>query len=143
MNSYKKILVAYDGSELSKKAYKEAVALAKGSPDSEVKAVMVISPSKYAATNSYYGMAEDEFEEAALLMKRVCERLREDLPERTTDTAVLQGAPGEEIVRYAIMNSSDLIIMGSRGLGGFKELFLGSVSHSVLQLSNCPVLVIK
>jgi nucleotide-binding universal stress UspA family protein len=33
--------------------------------------------------------------------------------------------------------------MGSRGLGGFKKLLLGSVASGVLQHSKCPVLIVK
>ncbi|MFY4775379.1 universal stress protein [Metabacillus sp. RGM 3146] len=143
MNLYRKMLVAYDGSDLSNKAYKEAIALAKEDISSEVEVILVINPTSNITSSSNYGIAEEEFEDATILMKHINEQLRRDLPNNVTNAAVLQGTPGEEIARYAIMNGIELIIMGSRGLGGIKELFLGSVSHSVLQLSSCPVLIIK
>lgn len=54
----------------------------------------------------------------------------------------LKGDPAHQILEYAKEHEQDLIIMGSRGLSGIKEIMLGSVSHKVTQLSKCPVLII-
>ena len=53
------------------------------------------------------------------------------------------GNPAEEIAAYARKNNVDMIIMGTRGLSAIKEVFLGSVSHKVLQLASCPVVLVK
>ena len=50
---------------------------------------------------------------------------------------------GEAIVEIANNEKADLLVLGSRGLSEFKGMLLGSVSHKVLQRSDCPVLVIK
>lgn len=52
----------------------------------------------------------------------------------------VQGVPAEAIVAQA--KSTDVIVVGARGLGGFKGLLLGSVSLRILQLAECPVIVI-
>ena len=49
----------------------------------------------------------------------------------------------EALISYAKLHRVDLIVMGSRGLGGFKKLLLGSVTNSVSQHSKCPILIIK
>jgi len=53
------------------------------------------------------------------------------------------GHPAEEIVRMAEEEGCDLIVLGSRGLSGFKSLLLGSVSDRVTHHAHCPVLIVK
>lgn len=56
---------------------------------------------------------------------------------------LLIGKPGGIIIAEASQGGFDLIVIGNRGLGGFKELVLGSVSHQVVNESKIPVLVVK
>ncbi|MGV2805317.1 universal stress protein, partial [Clostridium perfringens] len=58
------------------------------------------------------------------------------------ETVHLKGDPAHEILNYARDTEQQLIIIGSRGLRGIKEMMLGSVSHKVSQLSSCPVLIV-
>lgn len=53
------------------------------------------------------------------------------------------GDPVQKIVEIAEREQADLIIMGSRGMGGFKSLLLGSVSDGVLHHASCPVLIVR
>lgn len=53
------------------------------------------------------------------------------------------GSPAEEITDAAKELGADLIVVGSRGLGGVQSAFLGSVSDRVLHLAHCPVLVVR
>ncbi|WP_257020592.1 universal stress protein [Paenibacillus sp. RU26A] len=59
-----------------------------------------------------------------------------------SETVHLKGDPSHEILKYAKDTEQQLIIIGSRGLSGIKEMMLGSVSHKVSQLSKCPVLIV-
>ena len=59
------------------------------------------------------------------------------------ETCIEDGDPAEEILRQAQQSEADLIVLGSRGLGGVGELFLGSVSHKVSQLAHCACLTVK
>ncbi len=54
-----------------------------------------------------------------------------------------EGNPAEAILDTAKQVDADLIVVGTRGLSGLKELLLGSVSHKVIQLSPCSCLVVK
>lgn len=53
------------------------------------------------------------------------------------------GHPVDRIISTALDEKVDLIVMGSRGLGGFERLLLGSVSEGVLRHAHCPVLTVR
>lgn len=62
---------------------------------------------------------------------------------RDATVVVNEGDPAETIITYAKDHGMDIIIMGSRGLGKFKGLVLGSVSHKVCQMSGCTCVTVK
>lgn len=53
------------------------------------------------------------------------------------------GDPGDKIVRTANTGHFDLVVIGSRGRGAAKEMFLGSTSNYVLHKTNVPVVMVK
>ncbi|MGA8862541.1 MAG: universal stress protein [Gallionella sp.] len=53
------------------------------------------------------------------------------------------GSTAEAIVQYAGDQQADQIVMGRKGQGSLKSLLLGTVVNKVLQLANCPVVLIK
>jgi nucleotide-binding universal stress UspA family protein len=57
----------------------------------------------------------------------------------TPKTAVLRGRPYEELVAYAMTQNMDMIVMGVRGYGMVKTLFMGSTTDRVVRRSPCPV----
>ena len=58
-------------------------------------------------------------------------------------TKLLKGRAADKIVETANEGNFDFIVIGSRGLGGIKEFFLGSVSDRVADEAKCPVLIVK
>jgi nucleotide-binding universal stress UspA family protein len=54
-----------------------------------------------------------------------------------------EGDAAKRIMEIANEIDCRLLLMGSRGKGGFKELLLGSVSHKVANHADCPVLIVK
>lgn len=50
------------------------------------------------------------------------------------------GLPAEEILDAA--SDADMVVLGSRGAGGFKQLLMGSVSSQVTHHAHCPVVVV-
>ena len=60
-----------------------------------------------------------------------------------TEYAQLSGVPGWEICELASAWSAELILVGSRGLKGLKEMFVGSVSNYVTHHAPCSVLIIR
>ena len=59
------------------------------------------------------------------------------------DDAIIHGDEGPKIISYANNKSYDIIVIGSRGMGSMKEIFLGSTSNYVLHKSKIPVLIVK
>lgn len=58
-------------------------------------------------------------------------------------TMLERGDPAQRIIETAKSEKCGLIVIGSRGRGGFKELMLGSVSHKVANHAGCPVLIVR
>lgn len=55
---------------------------------------------------------------------------------------VLEGAPHDEIIKFAKEHNTDLIVMGTKGLSGFEHLLVGSTTEKVVRKAECPVLSI-
>jgi nucleotide-binding universal stress UspA family protein len=60
-----------------------------------------------------------------------------------TQSEVRYGNPAEEILRLAESSSTDLIVVGSRGMGAVARFLLGSVAERVARHASCPVLVAR
>lgn len=59
------------------------------------------------------------------------------------ETLIRVGQPARTIVQVAEQVEADTIVMGSRGLGDFEGLLLGSVSHKVASLARCTCVTVK
>jgi nucleotide-binding universal stress UspA family protein len=77
--------------------------------------------------------------------QRLLDRIAQLLPSGAR--AVLKrlevGKPAEVIVNTARAEQAGLVVLGGRGLSPLKEMFLGSVSHRVVTLAPCPVMVTR
>ena len=59
------------------------------------------------------------------------------------ETAVVEGDPAERIIDYAKEHDVDIIVIGSRGLGTFKGLLLGSVSNKVTHRADRTCVIVR
>jgi nucleotide-binding universal stress UspA family protein len=144
LTDYSRIVVAYDHSDLSKKALKMAMNLAKQDNQIELLVFMVMQPARpivYSYGYAFEAIQDSERKEVNAIRKEIEEEIQ-SLPNKTR-TVVMEGNPGVMIVEFVKQNDADLVVMGSRGLSGLKELFLGSVSHYVVQKAPCPVFIVK
>ncbi|MDH3597362.1 MAG: universal stress protein [Rhodospirillales bacterium] len=62
---------------------------------------------------------------------------------KTVKPLVEDGDTVQRILNCAERETIDLVVMGSRGLGGLSGLLLGSNSHKVSQLAKCALLTVK
>lgn len=142
----KKVLVAYDGSELSIKALEEAKNQINLIPDLELHVLSVVTvggpTTNIAIARS---IAKEISENLEPEMEELHNNLEAEGIKNTSKVALdyIHNNPGFKLCEYAEENNIDLIILGSRGLGDVKKLILGSVSNYVVQHAKCQVLIVK
>lgn len=136
---YKNILIAADGSDNSLRATQQAAGIASLLDGGKVEIVSVI------AIDVYSDMVYDPIEAHGEAQREIIKDASQILTDAGVDhdIVLLHGRPADEIIRYAEESGTDLLVIGSRGLGALREFALGSVSHKVLTHAKCPVLVVK
>ncbi len=141
-----RILLATDGSEEAELAALRAVDLADAT-DSELHLVHVgvvpIFMKSYPGTLGYYGKLYEQIEEVSRELLREQSRRVKAAGGAVAGSHLRMGEVALEIVALAEELGADLIVMGSRGLGGVRRALMGSVSDSVVRHAHCPVLVVR
>ncbi|MET0713939.1 MAG: universal stress protein [Mycetocola sp.] len=134
-----RIVVGVDGSESSVKALREARRLADalGAP-LEAVAVWQQSHSMYDFYQSQSGWTPEKDIEK-LLRDAADAAFGSDHPSRFT-MSMLQGPPAKALIRHSA--GAEMLVLGSRGHGGFSGLLLGSVSSACVAHATCPVLIV-
>ena len=140
----KGIVVGIDGSGHSERALEWAAkeAALRQAPLT----VMTVHPPVV----EYYGVGVREVQLGEELSERLreaaCEqtdkvlgRLGGSTPPQVTVTAVA-GFPADELLVASV--GADLVVVGTRGVGGFADLVMGSISSQVTRYAHCPVAVI-
>lgn len=140
---FSKILVPVDGSDNSYRALDAALVLSEKLP-SKVTAVHVMEDAPVLHIQSEKLLREllEAFRKEQELILAKCSEIASKKG-LTIDTILLRGNPGSIILNFSETENYDTIIMGSRGMGKFKELILGSVSSKVMHHSRCSVMLIK
>lgn len=157
---FKKIMVPYDCSGPAKRALSVALDFAKGSPSVQVQVVRVVPadeiPMWMNEGNSLFGglsqmvFDADQYKEVmdglmqrakAEMIEHVGSRIQ-GMEDQVNFDAVTRQSIASGICEYAEDNVCDLVVMGSRGLGGVRSI-LGSVSYSVLHNLDVPVTIVK
>jgi nucleotide-binding universal stress UspA family protein len=143
MSHFKKILVPVDFSEHSTAALEAAVKLASVF-DSKIHLLHCyqiqpggISPYGIAIPSNYF----DEIRDAA--SQKLAEWQEKHIPAGiSADASIMSRDPSEAIQMTAKKIGADLIVMGTRGLSGFKHVMLGSVAERTVRLAPCPVMTV-
>jgi nucleotide-binding universal stress UspA family protein len=148
-----KILTCTDGSESSRKALKQASIIAGGCNVDEVVIIHVLDPSLDTTFPYYETISAEQMENFRKMVEGKKEKAKMFLSEAekifkekeiSTRTILKEGNPPDTIVKLAQEEGFDMIVVGSRGIGGLKKLLLGSVSNAIIQeVQNCSVLVVK
>jgi nucleotide-binding universal stress UspA family protein len=136
-----RILIASDGSECAGQALEQGLSIA-----TDVGAAVTVlyvrrTPSDYLEDPHYQDFLTEESRHAGLVIDDAKQRAAES--DLEIDYEVVEGDAVEEILKVARSRQVDLIVVGSRGLGSFSSLMLGSVSTALLHQADRPVLVAK
>jgi nucleotide-binding universal stress UspA family protein len=146
----KKVLVAVDGSENSRRAMSFALDIA----EKYAASVLVVNVFQFPAM---YANPEDPFvyssSRAAFIkdMRRIqeetlakaVEEAKRLKPSLDIAAELRAGEPAAQIVEAAKEGGFDVIVVGHRGLSRLSEVFLGGVSERVAHLASCAVVIVK
>jgi len=148
-NMYQRILVATDGSTLSKKAVSSAIALA-ASCNAELIALKVVPryPQAYfegsiPLSTDEISRVEKQWTESAQAQLAAVEKSAKAQEVSTKAITVKSDVVSDAIIAAAKKHKADLIVMASHGRKGIKRLLLGSETQQVLTHSHIPVLVLR
>ena len=137
----KRILVAFDGSRPSIRAFQYAAGRMEGRRDIELLVIYAqqgVLPSMHITKSMIKDWLASK-QRAALSVRVV-----RDLKKRTkAQVHVKTGDPSAEILEFAQRYKIAEIIMGTRGLGRLKGLVMGSVATKVAHLATVPVTLVK
>jgi nucleotide-binding universal stress UspA family protein len=140
---YRRILVPLDGSKLAEQALPHAIAQARGFGASlvmlRVAETLPHSPGVSAADLDR--IKKQTIEWAQDYLERVTAQVRDQGIQ--VESAIVEGRPNAEIIRFAESNSIDLIVLSSRGRSGFSRWLVGSVADRVVRGARVPVLLVR
>lgn len=139
---FDKVLLAVDGSEHAMRAARMAAELARSMKSTELRIVVSYeSIPPYLGEPNMQSAITARMKEAQSVLDQAVKEVGK-IP-GTVHTEVLEGPPADAIIDVANTRESDVIVMGSRGLGRLAGLLLGSTSQKVVSHAPCPVLIIR
>jgi nucleotide-binding universal stress UspA family protein len=143
------IVVGVDGSDGSRLALRWAA------EEARLRSAKLIAVIAWHVSSFWLGLAESgmapspadvaldeqaaEREASSRLQRIVAEVLGDD-PDIPIETKVLEGAAAPVLISQA--READLLVVGTRGLGGFRGLLLGSVSQHLSHHAPCPLVIV-
>jgi nucleotide-binding universal stress UspA family protein len=144
MSRFQNILVPVDFSDHSAAALETAMDIAKafGAKIRLLHCYQIqpggVSPYGIALPSGYFTEVRDAAE------KQLSEWREKVTPNGIeVEVALSSDAPSIAIAEMAVVCCADLIVMGTRGLSGFKHVMLGSVAERTVRAADCPVLTVK
>jgi len=140
---FRQVLVAVDGSPNAARAARVAITLAK-KYEAELYVLHVIPQPHYLLPS---GSLEDYYRDT----KKAAEKWVDEVASLANSQGlkvkgtILEHAPSvvQFISDYAAKNEVDLVVVGTRGLSGFKKLLIGSTSAGTVSHAPCHILIVR
>jgi nucleotide-binding universal stress UspA family protein len=139
------ILVAYDSSSFSNRAFKSALDVAE-SNKSKITIASVVTGVYQPSIGFTMKYSEEMLEKYTKTLKKTFSTLESVAKKRNIKISLklLQDpSVSKAIVNYVNSHKFDLVVIGSHGRTGLNKMILGSVANSVTQKVKCPVMVVK
>jgi len=135
----KNIVVGIDFSQNSENALRHAVAVAL-----KTKANIHIVWVKTAGALGKLGITDEKklLKTAQQKLKELVDISRQEAPKNAINSIILEGRAYQEITQYAANLEDAMLVVGSHGVSGFEEMFVGSNTMKIVGLSQVPVLII-
>ena len=141
------IVVGVDGSDHSHRAL--IWAMRQAAQQHVPLTVMTVRPDPVRPVTGIYWGAHEYPEDshnpevARKAIEEIVEQARNEIGETAPQVtvSVVTGDPAEELIKAS--RDADLVVVGSRGSGGFASLLMGSVSSKVTHHAACPVVVVR
>ena len=137
----KNIVVGIDFSKNSYNAMKHAVAISLKN-----KAKLHLAWVKTAAMKTDLAVSTTTDNYMTTVREKLnqwVEECKTEAPESSVTSIVLEGKPAVEICKYAANLSKAMIVMGTHGVSGFEEFFVGSNAFRTINLTSVPVLILR
>ena len=150
-NIFSKILVPIDGSEYSFKAGEYAIDISIKYGSELTFLSVVPSRIKYGDSSGFFGAIPPTYfkkyeNDTKKWFTRIANNIKKDqvqIKRIKTDVITTPISVISAILEYADKKDADLIVVGTRGITGFKRILLGSVASGIVTYAHCPVLVIR
>jgi nucleotide-binding universal stress UspA family protein len=139
---FENILLAVDGSEHALHAARVSAELVRAMHSEHLRIVVAYAPvPMYLGEPNLQSAIDARLIDAKEILQKAVETVG-DVPAEI-HTELIEGDPAESIIEVARTRQSDVIVMGSRGLGRLAGLVLGSTSQKVVSHAPCPVLIVR
>lgn len=147
-----RVLVGYDGSDYGERAVSFAAELAAKFDAELILAHVMHQPGGFTSTESIpvYSRVEEIYRAEHDVVKEAADRILDQaaaIADRhgcsDPTTVLLVGSPAPQLAKAADAHAADVVVVGSRGLGEFAGLLLGSVSSRLAHIAECTVITVK
>jgi nucleotide-binding universal stress UspA family protein len=148
---YRAIVVPLDGSRLGEQALPLALAIAERS-SAKLRLVLVsipvvpptaMLPLSAEVRQLYNSLDVEARQSERAYLKSVADQLRKQSPSVVITSRTLTGPVADALLEYVRQSRSDLVVMTTRGHGGLRRLWLGSVADAVIRGSSAPVFLVR
>jgi nucleotide-binding universal stress UspA family protein len=142
---FKNILVAYDSSSFSNRAFKRALDVAE-SNKSKITIATVVTGVYQPSIGFTMKYSEKMLEKYTKTLQKTFSNLESAAKEKNIKISlkILQDpSVAKAITNYVNSRKFDLVVIGSHGRTGLNKMILGSVANSITQKVKCPIMVVK